>query len=219
MTQEELQNYYDWNKLCFDEYNLWRMKNYHYERDSKFWRLVWKHARNIMKKYGCKYSMQGDFSLAESTYQPMFNELQIMPPGAFIQISQDGSLGYCNYFKSLYYQLFYLILEKEYTDYVYDTCPDALEMIIHEALKNIALPDICRNDACYLDDEKEDMYWCYHAILFPLEDEIKGYFNNFTEFDNTDYLNLKEMFTNKIQEVYDECMPEGKEKFDINFYE
>lgn len=219
MTQEELQSYYDWNKMCFDEYKLWRMKSYHYERNSKFWKPNWKHARNIMKKYGCKYSMQGDFSQIETSYQPYFNEITIMPPGAFVQIHQDGSLGYCNYFTSLYYQIFYLILEKEFEDLVYDTCPNALEMIINEAVKDIAVADICRNDACYIDDNKEDMCWCYHAILFPLEDKIKEYFDNFTEQDNIDYVNLKDTMTNKIKEVYNECMPKSKQKFDISFYE
>ena len=172
-----------------------------------------------MKKYDCKYSMQGDFSQIETSYQPYFNEITIMPPGAFVQIHQDASLGYCNYFTSLYYQIFYLILEKEFEDLVYDTCANALEMIINEAVKDIALADICRNDACYIDDSKEDMCWCYHAILFPLEDKIKEYFDNSTDKDKKEYVNLKDMMTDKIKEVYNECMPEEKEKFDITYYD
>lgn len=205
MTKKDLQDYYNINSLCFEEYDNMQMRTYFYERESSYWKKHWKKARGVLKHYKCKLVHYGDFSEFMGSYSDLFNKIKIMPPAVFVQIEDNKFSGICSYYKTLWHEIFHCIIHHEFHVNMLLKY-EAEEMIVEEAVRDIVLNDICPEYYQYL-NSKGDIVNVRNKFKQECDEYIEGYHENlfYDKKDEKQFEIYKCHIINKLKEIYNEC--------------
>ena len=205
MTKKELQDYYNINSLCFIEYDVMQTQTYFYERESSYWKKHWKKTRSVMKRYKCKLIHHGDFSEFMGSYSDSLNKIKIMPPAVFVQIEDNEFTGICNYYKTLWHEIFHCIIHHEFHVNMLLKY-EAEEMIVEEAVRDIVLNDICTEYYQYLNN-KGDLVNVRNKFKKECDEYIEVYRKKllYDEKDKKQFEIYKCHIINKLKEIYNKC--------------
>lgn len=207
MTKKELQDFYNINTFCEEEYLQMLTKKWFYERHSKEWKPFWKRAKNALRKYGCKLVHHGDFGINQAYYHDAINRIAIMPPAVFIEISDNALEGLFTYYAVLWHEIFHCILHHEFHSNIL-LRNEAEEMIVEEAVRDIVIDDLCP-----LDDKTHEMNDFLGVVSYnqKLKDKCNEYIQEYekrlyyNEEDMKMFNLYKEHIKRTLKKVYEEC--------------